>query len=134
MTLATPTALKVTQLDCGHPATPRGIAAGYATDPVTDRTACYACTADIIRAQFRALETVTIYVQPWPGEREYHDARNRVQFTTWDGTVLGWGFGSIVGRWDTRRHYSGTIEGVRVHGWGPTQSGNYVTLRPYKGQ
>jgi hypothetical protein len=73
-------------LHCGHPATPQGVAAGYAVTPDGDKI-CYACADTREREAMHAAE---------PGAKVFaylaivteHPTRNTRRITTWTGGTL----------------------------------------------
>lgn len=127
-----------TLLDCGHPPTPdAGSGTGYAVDNEGKRH-CYQCAADMDREYARSMKPADpplfAYLRPWPSSEGF---RNLTKIITWPGIELGYGFetnpkqdsfGHLV------QYVQATIGGRRFFGRHYPNSGDYVRLRPYKGQ
>ena len=121
-------------LDCGHPATPRGIAAGYATT-ADGRAICYGCADSEQAAAIETADAITLYDSgPTP--------RTAPMLADWNGTVTTW-TGGVLARVIARSTYRNGLTGTRMtaltvrtaggrilHGRYGSDHGQAVTLRP----
>lgn len=110
-------------LDCGHEPTPtEGAGNGIAFDSDMS-TMCYECAAGKLKADALMNNHIVAYVSS-DGHR----------VTTWDGQELG----KVLDYHDAgqyRTFYRAKLwDGRAWYGWGPSESGTYVSLRPYKSQ
>lgn len=112
-------------LDCGHVATPTepgslGNGVAHTSD---GKTMCYKCAADMIKADALRDNHLMAYV-----------SLDSKRITTWDGQTLG----TISDTHEANRHrtfYRAKLwDGRHWYGWGPAETGTYVSLRPYKSQ
>lgn len=126
-------------LDCGHLATPKLVlmpnwpdyagtpgegvtgASGYATDPATNKTMCY---ADADKAERERMRT---------SDRMFGYLSADMHITTWTGGHLG----RVTSHHTSvraRKTYVQAIDqdGAKWYGVGPAESGTYVNLRRKK--
>lgn len=131
------------KLDCGHMSTPDGFAAGYATDPVTDKRMCYECAATVDRQHVARMTRTSDVLFAYIVNRQpqlHRDGVQLVNITTWPGVVLG--SGTMNGKahrdgFGNPRQYvlvkvtddSGFK--LEMWGWHYPESGNYIRLRPF---
>lgn len=126
------------RLDCGHPATPRGIAAGYATT-ADGRTACYGCADSAQAAAIETAAAITLYDSGPTPRTAPMGADWLGAVTTWTGGVLA----RVIGRSTYRNGLTGTrmtaltvrTAGGRIlHGRYGSDWSQAVTLRPSRAQ
>ena len=128
-------------LYCGHAPTPdAGPGTGYATDS-KGRKHCYQCVYAMDRSFAASMKPTDpplfAYLKPWPSPDGFRDSRNRIKIITWPGIELGHGFMTDPARdaFGHRVQYvTCTIDGREFHGRHYPDSGDYVRLRPRKGQ
>lgn len=129
------------KLDCGHfPTMNVGMGTGSALTH-DNRTVCYSCAAAIDREYAGSMEPADpplfAYLKPWPSPDGFRDASNRIKVVTWAGIELGHGFLTDP-TWDSFGHrvqyVTCTIDGRGFYGRHYPDSGDYVRLRPNKGQ
>lgn len=110
-------------LDCGHEPTAQpdhSITNGIARNRA-NQTMCFDCAAKALKEDAESTGVLTAY------STVHH-------ITTWDGQRLG----IIIYRGPASGHRSyyqvSLWDGKLWYGWGPAESGTYVTLRRYKNQ
>jgi hypothetical protein len=123
----------VTRCDCGHMATPDGLATGYAVDTETGKTVCYTCAAqrdiDYSATMQAGDPPLFAYIK---GDLPEPQQRALVQITTWPGVVIGAGHVYRGARSDNQMRVVARINGRTFWGRTPTRNGNYTRLRPYR--
>ena len=130
----------VTECDCGHPPTATdGIGTGYARDPITDRTLCYECAAQVDREYAKSMKVgdpaLVVYIRPMP--KHFPSDTNRIEIITWPGVKLGYGFmgePKPTARGGRVQYVSAVIEGREFYGRHYPEAGDYARLRPHKNQ
>lgn len=106
--------------DCGHVRErPDGIGTGYATDPATGRTMCYACADTWQLARMSETNLVVGYL-----------SADRKRVTTWTGGTLAHVMHTHDSPGNHRRYVVAVddVDGAVWRGSGPRESGTYVTL------